>query len=356
MTDRFYELLEEYRDARRNAFVKAFMINSSGKHIAGIYNVNVPREILWAMDIIPVNIFSVDDSNIKEAEKVLDKDTCSLIKASYGYYITDKCPLTHFSDLIIATDLCPEKLNMIKKFSDRKKIYILKEKEDVDELILEMRNFVSFLEREFDVEMNEEKLVSAIKKSNDVNKKMKELIALCCSNKTAISCDDLFSIIFGNQFILDLNERLEKLSEVVEIIKNIDNSIETSKRKSILINGAPIAGIREKLLGALSASDMSVLFSTPFCEGESLMLVEEKQDIYRALSEKYKSSKYFRKYYVMNELQNYDASINVKLEGCNHTDFSNSSYKPDMFIETSYSEKDADEIFKKINLFVNDIQ
>ena len=356
MTDRFYELLEEYRDARRNAFVEAFMINNSGKHIAGIYNVNVPREILWAMDIIPVNIFSIDDSNVKEAENVLDKDTCSLIKASYGYYITDKCPLTHFSDLIVATDMCPEKLNMIKKLSDRKKIYILKEKKKADELIPEMRNFVSFLEREFDVEMNEEKLVSVIKMSNAVNKKMMELIMLYCSNKAAISCDDLFSIIFGNQFILNLNERLEKLSEVVEIIKKIDNSFETSKRKSVLINGAPIAGIKEKLLGALSASDVTVLFSAPFCEGESLMLVDEQQDIYRALSEKYKSLEYFGKYYVMNELQNYDASINVRFEGCNHTEFSDNSYKENIFIETSYSEKDADEILKKINLFIKDIQ
>ncbi|HAQ40709.1 MAG TPA: hypothetical protein DCM73_07670 [Clostridiales bacterium] len=65
--------LGEFKDMRHNAFIKALELKSEGKHIAGIYGVNIPREILWAMDIVPINIFGIDGSNIEAPEKHMIK-------------------------------------------------------------------------------------------------------------------------------------------------------------------------------------------------------------------------------------------------------------------------------------------
>jgi len=275
MINNFNELLEEYKDARRNAFVTALTINNTGRKIAGIFGTNIPREIIWAMDIVPINIYSNDGSNIEAAEKVLQEENCSLIKASYGYAITNKCPLTHFSDIVVGNDMCINKLSMLSKLSDLKKTYILQELNDVDNMVLEYKRFVAYLEQKFNVEINVNKLTFAIKITNEINKKMQELFKLFISKPYLINIDDLYNIIYGNQFILDLNERYEKLSAITESIKigisDNDTSLNNNaKIKRILICGAPIAGIIEKILKPLSArSDVISILAPSCCEEES---------------------------------------------------------------------------------------
>lgn len=150
--------LEEFKNMRHNAFVRALELKSEGKHMAGIYGVNVPREILWALDIIPINIFGIDGSNIKAAEEFMDKKSCSILKASYGYVIMDKCPFSHFADIVIGTDYCRDKERMLHKLENIKKVYIKKEHENVHDLILEYNNFVYFLQQEFNVSLDEDEL------------------------------------------------------------------------------------------------------------------------------------------------------------------------------------------------------
>lgn len=136
--------LEEYIDNRRNAFVSALTINSAGRYIAGVYGTDIPEEILWASDIVPINIYSMDGSNIKAAEELIEQERCSLIKASYGYAVTDKCPFTHFADIIVGSDMCPDKASMITKLGNLKEYYILSQHNNVEALASEYRRFASF--------------------------------------------------------------------------------------------------------------------------------------------------------------------------------------------------------------------
>ena len=50
---------------------------------------------------VSVSLCSTSDETIPEAEKYLPKNLCPLIKSSYGFAITDKCPYMYFSDIII---------------------------------------------------------------------------------------------------------------------------------------------------------------------------------------------------------------------------------------------------------------
>lgn len=348
-----YDQLEQFKEARRNAFVTALRMSCDGKHLAGVFGVNIPREILWAFDIVPINIFSIDDSNITAAEEVLSKENCPLIKASYGYAITGKCPLTHFSNIIIGTDMCHNKFNMIQKLKSQKRIYILPELNDVDSLAMEYSHFVSFLMKEFDLELSEDKIVYAIKKTNLINKKIQELYSIYFSNPNIMSSDDFFSIIYGNQFILNLDDRYEKLSEIIESIKNIDNkkiSTDNSKLKRIMICGAPQAGLKEKTLNQISSIKNTSVYAKSFCEGESYELADEDEDKspYVSLAEKY----LWRK---SDYIANADALININLIDCHLTDIYKCSSKPYLSITTDYSDNDSEEIFNKLNSFINDL-
>jgi len=345
--------LEEFKEARRNAFVTALRMSCEGKHLAGVFGVNIPREILWALDIVPMNIYSIDDSNIIAAEEILSTENCPLIKASYGYAITGKCPLTYFSDIIIGTDMCHNKFHMIQKLNSQKKIYILPELSDVDSLAMEYIHFVSYLEDVFDLKLSEDKIVCAIKKTNSINKKTQELYAIYFSNPNILSSDDFFSIIYGSQFILNLDERYEKLSEIIESINNINNEknwTANSKLKRIIISGAPQAGLKEKTLNQISSIKNTSVYAKSFCEGESYEIANEDKDKspYVSLAEKYLLHK-------SDDISNADALININLTGCHLTNTYEHLDKPYLSITTDYSDNDSEEIFKKLNSFINEV-
>ena len=69
----------------------------------------LPREIPHAMGASVVGLCSVTDETIPDAEKDLPRNLCPLIKSSYGFAKTDKCPFFYFSDLIVGETTCDGK-------------------------------------------------------------------------------------------------------------------------------------------------------------------------------------------------------------------------------------------------------
>ncbi len=51
-----------------------------------------------AAGAVVVSLCSTSDETIEEAEKDLPRNLCPLIKSSYGFGKTDKCPYFYFSD------------------------------------------------------------------------------------------------------------------------------------------------------------------------------------------------------------------------------------------------------------------
>lgn len=186
---------------------------------------------------------------------------------------------------------------------------------------------------------------------------MQELSELYMLKPDIISCDDLYSIIYGSQFILDLDERYAKLSEITESIESINKTLHTpdnGSRKRILITGAPLAGLKEKLIRPLSAiNDISVIFSPSYCEGESYQLADESKDPYTALAEKYLSFTPLKNLTDLIVKFKADAVIKVRLACC-HTlsDICDYLDIPCLYITTDYSEDDMEEISKQLDYFI----
>ncbi len=309
-------LLKEFQEARRNAYVDAIYLKSQGKHAAGIFGKNIPREILWALDITPINIYSIDGSNISASNKIIDKESCSILKASYGYTVTERCPLIYSTDIIISNDMCPHKVSMISKLNKYKDTYIINESKNIDDLELEYRKFVDFIENRFSIKMNEEKLITAINKVNDISNITTKIINIYIEKKCPISVLDLYNIVYGSQFILDLDERYSKLNEIYNILQELSNSNINKEAKMILITGAPLAGLTDEILKPLSKNkDILAIFSTSQCEGENNNNVKLSDNLYRALAEKYMDDS-DATYGMLNDTIA-SKIINVKLSGCN---------------------------------------
>lgn len=45
-------------------------------------------------------------------KKILSKEPCPMVKASYGFAVTDKCPFFYFSDVVVGETTCDGKKNV----------------------------------------------------------------------------------------------------------------------------------------------------------------------------------------------------------------------------------------------------
>ena len=350
--------LEEFAELRHNAFVSVLELGSEGKHVAGIYGVNVPREILWAMDIVPINVFGIDGSNIEAAEKIMSKKSCSLLKASYGYIITDKCPFSHFAHIMVGTDYCGKKESMIyklKKIKGAKKIYIIREHKNAYTQVSEYKNFIHFLQREFDTEFDKNKLAAVIKKTNAVGLLIQGITDIYMRHPRIMNGYDLVSIIYGSQFIFDLDRRIERLSQLRETL-NIMLPESDTTFKRVLMTGVPLAGFREEILKPLSSLNYAIL-TLSGCEGENYKVANEEGDLFYNLSQKYEAENFCEKLSHIVSKYHIDGVINIKIKGCSlqYEDCSHLEI-PHLSVTVDYNCDNYDKVLVHIKSFINNIQ
>ena len=103
------EIFETFGDARKNGFVTVKELKDKGKKVVGTFCTYTPKELIYAAGAYPVGLCATSEETIPEAEKKLPKNLCPLIKASYGFAATDKCPYMYFSDLVVGETTCDGK-------------------------------------------------------------------------------------------------------------------------------------------------------------------------------------------------------------------------------------------------------
>ena len=86
---------------------------------------SVPREVVDAAAASGVGLCGTSDEVIPAAEEVLPANLCPLIKSTYGFAYSQKCPFTHFSDLIVGETTCDGKKKMYELLNELKPTYVL---------------------------------------------------------------------------------------------------------------------------------------------------------------------------------------------------------------------------------------
>ena len=87
--------------------------------MAGTFCTFTPLEILDAAGMLAVSLCGMSAETIPAAEVDLPRNLCPLIKSSYGFYVSDKCPYTYFSDLVVGETTCDGKKKMYELMSAR---------------------------------------------------------------------------------------------------------------------------------------------------------------------------------------------------------------------------------------------
>lgn len=81
----------------------------TGRKIIGSYCVFVPEELTLAANATLIGLCSGADFATDEVEKLLPRNTCALIKSSFGFKLGKVCPYLESADMIVGENTCDGK-------------------------------------------------------------------------------------------------------------------------------------------------------------------------------------------------------------------------------------------------------
>ena len=96
-----------------------------GNKVFGTFCVYVPEELILAAGGTCVGLCAGAEIGIDEAEKVLPRNTCALIKSFMGFKLAGLCPYIQASDLVVGETTCDGKKKAYEILNEYKETYVM---------------------------------------------------------------------------------------------------------------------------------------------------------------------------------------------------------------------------------------
>ena len=370
-------IFEEFSEQRKKSFMAAYECKQKGIPFIGGFCTYLPKELAYAMGGIMVGLCSQTGETIPEAEKDLPRNLCPLIKASYGFAKTDKCPYFYFSDLIVGETTCDGKKKMYEMLGEFKNVHVIElpNRQSENGIALfrsEIIRLKEVLEEQFDTTITEDQIRHAIHFYNEQRKALKEFYGLQKMDPPPRGGLEIHRVLDGVQFRFDIEEATKQIRETTQRVIDEYDPEKYKGRKRILVTGSPIGVSMRKVVEAIE-NNGGVVVCYENCGGARSvdeLVDEDNPDVYDALARRYinipcscMSPNPGRIKLMDRLLDEYkvDGVIEVVLQAC-HT-FNVESYKikkfvteerniPYMFMETDYSDADAGQVNTRIGAFI----
>ena len=372
------EVFEEFAEQRKNSFLAVKQLKDQGIPVVGSYCTYFPQEIAMAMGAATVSLCSTSDETIAEAEKDLPKNLCPLIKSSYGFAKTDKCPFFYFSDVVVGETTCDGKKKMYELMSEFKDTFVMELPNSQSENSLklwkkEIIRFKEYLEKKFDVEITEEQIREAVKVNNEARRSLKKLYEVMRHDPAPISGYDLFKVLYGSTFKFDRKQIPGEVNALVDKIeKEYAEGKMQEKKPRILITGCPIGGATEKVIRAVEDNG-GIVVTFENCSGAKSidkLVDEDAEDIYDAIARRYLSigcsvmtpnpNRFELLGRLIDEYQ-VDGVVDMILQACHTYNVETNTIRkfvtgekgiPYISVETDYSQADIGQLNTRLAAFV----
>ncbi len=365
-----------FSEARRNGFLRVKELKESGGKVAGIFCTFTPVEILDAAGFTAVSLCGMSDETIPAAETHLPKNLCPLIKSSYGFAVSDKCPYTYFSDLIVGETTCDGKKKMYELLNKIRPTYVLHLPQGLDGDALkiwtaELRRFIAYLEDTFGVKITEEALREASRLRNEERKVRLSLMELQKKDPPLMDGYRLYTTLEGAGFLFNAGDRIKSMEELRTSLENSKEENPFSGSKRILVTGCPIGGVLQKTVKNIEEHG-GVVVAFENCSGIKAayqMVDSEAADIVEAIAARYldigcsvMSPNTHRIALLTRLVEEYriDGIVEVDLQAC--TPYTVEAFSvqklakdlgvPYISIETDYSKNDVGQLSTRMEAFI----
>jgi benzoyl-CoA reductase/2-hydroxyglutaryl-CoA dehydratase subunit BcrC/BadD/HgdB len=247
----------------------------TGRRIVGSYCVFVPEEIVLAANATLVGLCSGADFAMDEVEKLLPRNTCSLIKSSFGFKLGKVCPYLESADMIVGENTCDGKKKAYESLKDLVgNLYVMdlpqmKTGQGRAVLKAEYDRFKAAVEKLTGVSVTAESLKAAIRTVNAKRAAVHRLSSLRKADPAPIS--GLDALLANQVFFYDnparFTESVEKICDELEKRVREKKGAFPEKTPRILVSGCPQAVPNWKLPFIVETSG-AVIVGEESCVGE----------------------------------------------------------------------------------------
>ncbi len=357
----------------------------NGGKVVATYCVFVPEELVWAADGIPVGLCAGTQFSVPMAEAVLPRNTCALIKSSFGFKLGRVCPYVQASHLIVGETTCDGKKKMFEILNQYQPVYVMEVPNKKTERSRrlwqgEVLAFKDVIEKLTGNIITAEKLGQAINLVNKRRLALQRLYNLRKVRPVPISGKDAL-LATQVSFYDDAKRDTQMLNTLCdELDKRVvsGQGVAPANARRILISGSPMAIPNWKLHHIIESAG-AVVVCEESCTGTRFFseLVKPTQDNLdeqlKAIADRYMNIHCAcftpndeRLDDIVNLAQEYqvDGVIHYNLQFC-HT-YANEAVRvewrleeagiPLLRIETDYSDEDTGQLKTRIEAFLEMIK
>ena len=356
----------------------------NGGKVVATYCVFVPEELVWAAAGIPVGLCAGTQFSVPLAEGILPRNTCALIKSSFGFKLGRICPYVQASHMIVGETTCDGKKKMFELLAEYQPVYVMEvpNKKTASSRTLWLQEVIAFkevIEKLTGNKITTEKLSEAIDLVNQRRRALQRLYNLRKVKPAPISGKDALLVIQVS-FYDDVKRCTQQVNSLCdELDKRVakGEGVAPANAPRILISGSPMAIPNWKLHHILETTGAMVVCEES-CTGTRFFteLVKPEKSLdaqIKSIAERYMNIHCAcftpndeRLDDIVNLTREYqvDGVIHYNLQFC-HT-YANEAVRverrleeagiPLLRIETDYSDEDTGQLKTRIEAFLEMIR
>ncbi len=246
---------------------------AGGGKVVGLYCVFVPEDLILAADAIPVGLCAGTQFSIPDAEEVLPRNTCALIKSSFGFKVGRTCPYVQASDFVIGETTCDGKKKMYEILAEHHPTHVMEVPQKKTPLgrqlfLEELRGLKDKLETETGVAITADKLAQATAAIDAKRRALQRLSDIRKARPVPISGLDAL-LVTQISFYDDPVRFTEKVNALCDELEGRiagGEGVAAADAPRVLVSGSPMAIPNWKLHQILEESG-AVVVGEESCTG-----------------------------------------------------------------------------------------
>jgi benzoyl-CoA reductase/2-hydroxyglutaryl-CoA dehydratase subunit BcrC/BadD/HgdB len=246
---------------------------ASGGKVVGLFCVFVPEDLILAAGAVPVGLCAGTQFSVPDAEDVLPRNPCALIKSSFGFKLGRTCPYVQASDFVIGETTCDGKKKMYELLAEYHPTYVMEVPQKKTALgrqmfLEELEGLKARLEAETGVTITAERLTKATALVEAKRAALRRLHSARRARPVPISGLDalLVTQIAFYDDVVRFTEKVNALCDELEGRTARAEGVAPTDAPRVLISGSPMAIPNWKLHRILEDSG-AVVVGEESCTG-----------------------------------------------------------------------------------------
>lgn len=355
-----------------------------GRPVIGTFCVYIPEEIVLAAGGICVGLCGGSQGSVPDAEKILPRNICPMVKSAFGFKVGRICPYFQAVDFVYGETTCDAKKKTWEILDTMVPTYVmeipqLKRQRDLDLWLTEVKDFKTKVEEVAGRAISEADLATAVKTMNDKRKALQRLNSLRHHNPAPISGKDgllIEQIAFYDEPVR-FTEKVNTLCDELEERIKAGVAVPAKNAIRVMVAGTPMALPNWKIHNLVEGAG-AVIVNEESCIGTRYFkdLIDESaatmENMLVALTDRYKeidcscfTPNDERITQVIKEFHDSQAQgiINYSLQFCHTYNIEEIRIRqacerekiPYLFIESDYSAEDIGQLQTRIEAFFEQI-